>query len=512
LKLIKSMSFRYKIFWSCLIIALIPMFVHLITIQNMRHTLNRNLKQEGNFIIAKEEAQLEGINELCSEIIHNIEMSDILLSKYKGGNDNDVYLHLYHEAQKLPIDSNINIYNKYGIIEYSTNNKINESEFSVEWGKLKKAIDSESIVYYSESKNMQYNYNSVVSILKAVYNINENLIGFIEIELSRSSLLDIFKLTSKDSMTLYFADAYGRVLYSSLYNVSEEVKTDIRQMCKQTTASKTIEKGNNIFYVSKEFVSGYYIIIEQSMEAYQTIFSTAQILTGIGLMIAMLLCLVLSGFLSGFLFRPILQREKDLNEVHIKMLQAQLNPHFLYNTLDTVKWLAKINNITEIANIAEEFAVILRKSISNKKLVTLMEELKLVESYVAIQKIRFSNRFTYEVQVSDELLEYEVPKLILQPLVENAIIHGFEEQENGNIVINITEEPKKKKLIITVTDNGKGMDLEVVKAINNNQVIPTKGHLGLYNVNKIIKLHYERDLGLNVSSEIGVGTIITITL
>ena len=115
------------------------------------------------------------------------------------------------------------------------------------------------------------------------------------------------------------------------------------------------------------------------------------------------------------------QKQKDLNKTTLRLYQTQLNPHFLYNTLDSIKWSARINQVPEIAVLAENLAVILRKSISSRPFITLREELETIESYVEIQKIRFTGRFLYETEIPDQLEDCMVPKMILQPLVENAI-------------------------------------------------------------------------------------------
>ena len=129
------------------------------------------------------------------------------------------------------------------------------------------------------------------------------------------------------------------------------------------------------------------------------------------------------------------QKQKDLNKTTLKLYQTQLNPHFLYNTLDSIKWNARINQVPEIAVLAENLAVILRKSISSRPFITLREELETIESYVEIQKIRFTGRFLYETEIPDQLEDCMVPKMILQPLVENAIIHGLDGCGHGYICI-----------------------------------------------------------------------------
>lgn len=202
--------------------------------------------------------------------------------------------------------------------------------------------------------------------------------------------------------------------------------------------------------------------------------------------------------------------QQELNASHIAMMQAQMNPHFLYNTLDTMKWLAKANHIPEIATMSTGLARILRTSISSEQFITLREELELVSSYAEIQKIRYSDRFRYEVNMPEELRDCIVPKLVVQPIVENAVIHGLEECENGFIRIAVSQ--KDLKLHIEVWDNGCGIQEEIVECLNSRDRERLVGHIGFYNVDTIIRLHYGQEYGLHVERPEEGGTRVCILL
>ena len=131
----------------------------------------------------------------------------------------------------------------------------------------------------------------------------------------------------------------------------------------------------------------------------------------------------------------LIQRERELSDSNIKMMQAQLNPHFLYNTLDTMKWMAKENEMPELVSMSSNLAQILRMSISAKPIIRLSQEVALVEAYAEIQKIRFADKFELIVDIPEELEDCMLPKLTLQPLVENAIIHGLAECEAGTVLV-----------------------------------------------------------------------------
>ena len=151
----------------------------------------------------------------------------------------------------------------------------------------------------------------------------------------------------------------------------------------------------------------------------------------------------------------LLENQRELNEAQIRMLQAQLNPHFLCNTLDTMKWISKINSVPQVAVMSTNLADILRFCVSPEEFVPLRRELEILQRYVEIQRIRLSGSFAFSVEVPPELLDCPVPKMILQPIVENAMLHGLEGVEHG--AISVRAETCRGVLSISVTDNGRGL-------------------------------------------------------
>ncbi len=210
------------------------------------------------------------------------------------------------------------------------------------------------------------------------------------------------------------------------------------------------------------------------------------------------------------------EAERKINNARIEMMQAQLNPHFLYNTLDTIKWVAKANQVPEVATMSASLAGILRTSISEKQFCSLEKELELVQNYCEIQKIRFDNKFDLVIDVPGSIRGAMIPKLILQPIVENAIIHGMEESLDGHIyvaAIRDTDKDSGKDLLkISVQDDGKGISDEMMQALNNDDVETLKGHLGLNNVNTIIRLYYGKEYGVSAVRPSMGGTIMIVTL
>ncbi len=207
----------------------------------------------------------------------------------------------------------------------------------------------------------------------------------------------------------------------------------------------------------------------------------------------------------------------------LSALQSQINPHFLYNTLDTIRGQALIDDNREIADMVESLALFFRYGISGKgELVTLREEIANVENYMKIQKYRFNDRFILEVFVDkDDEIAYDffIPRLIIQPVIENAIIHGLKGSiENGIISVDISI--TKDNLILIISDNGSGMDVDSLKKLNKSikqqfsKVDDNKKGTGiaLSNINKRIQLLFGDAYGVSVYSSLGFGTDVEILL
>lgn len=207
----------------------------------------------------------------------------------------------------------------------------------------------------------------------------------------------------------------------------------------------------------------------------------------------------------------LLANEKELNQAQIRMLQAQLNPHFLCNTLDTMKWIGKINRVPQIATMATNLADILRFCISAEEFVPLYREIDILQRYIEIQKIRLSDDFSYRLDIPEELYDCMVPKMILQPIVENATVHGIDGQPGGTITVSARE--AAGMLQITVADNGRGFPEKMLGQPYRGDKGLAKGHLGLYNVDMILRRNYGEHCGLWLArGEDGCGASVTATL
>ena len=195
-------------------------------------------------------------------------------------------------------------------------------------------------------------------------------------------------------------------------------------------------------------------------------------------------------------------------------LQSQINPHFLYNTLDIIVWMIENENSDKAVNIVTALAKFFRISLSKgKNIITIKDEVEHVRNYLMIQNMRFKNRFEYSIDVDEKVLSYSSLKLMLQPLVENAIYHGMEFMDgDGEIDVKVFKEDDS--LYFTITDNGLGMSEDMVETLLSKDFVSSKkgSGIGVKNVNERIKLYFGSEYGLKVESEPDEGTKITIHL
>ncbi len=206
------------------------------------------------------------------------------------------------------------------------------------------------------------------------------------------------------------------------------------------------------------------------------------------------------------------QAERNKRHAELALLQAQINPHFLYNTLDTIIWLIESDQKQESIDMVNSLSDFFRFSLSRgKDAITLREEKRHVLSYLQIQKTRYADRMDYEIDIPEELDEYIIPKLTLQPLVENSIYHGIKMQrEKGSIIIKGRD--FVDRVSITVSDTGAGMTKERLDELNQTLSGGQKLGFGLRTVDERIKLFFGDEYGIKISSQEGKGTDITIII
>ena len=199
----------------------------------------------------------------------------------------------------------------------------------------------------------------------------------------------------------------------------------------------------------------------------------------------------------------------------LNALQAQINPHFLYNTLDSINWMARAGQIDQVSDMINSLSIFFRISLSKgKTFITVEEELRHVENYILIQKKRYERYLDYEISVPKHLYQYQCIKMILQPLVENSIYHGIKEKEEKG-TISITAKEENNAILFYVTDTGQGMTKEKMKEL---QQMMQEGReydanaYGIINVQRRIQTYFGKEYGLHFQSVLGKGTEVIVTI
>ena len=211
------------------------------------------------------------------------------------------------------------------------------------------------------------------------------------------------------------------------------------------------------------------------------------------------------------LVEKVHNEEIVLRKTELKALQAQINPHFLYNTLDSIQWMCEQDNSKDAVKMVGALAKLFRISISHgNEFITISDELKHAESYLIIQSYRYKNQFTYSFDVDKSVLDCMCNKITIQPFIENAIYHGLDRMvDEGEIKIIV--ERRGKDIAIIVKDNGLGMTEEQCKAVLQKGRSDSKG-IGVKNVDDRLKIYFGEEYGITIDSELDVGTTVTIKI
>ena len=206
------------------------------------------------------------------------------------------------------------------------------------------------------------------------------------------------------------------------------------------------------------------------------------------------------------------QDQQSLHRAELELLQAQINPHFLYNTLDSIAILAESQREEDVVNMVTSLSTFFRNSLNRgEDIISLRAELIQAKSYLEIQQIRYSDILTYSISLPEEIQDVTVPKLILQPLIENALYHGIKNRR-GRGVIQITGKKQNDDILLQVRDNGAGMTEEQLQRLQAGVYEEHHSGLGLKNVHQRIRLYCGEPYGLTFESKQGIGTTVTVLL
>lgn len=343
---------------------------------------------------------------------------------------------------------------------------------------------------YGESAVIEHIQNKSYAIQSfALPEINGNIVSAVPID-------NLIKELQGLKQTTYKILILALLLVSIPYSVL--IMNILRPLGRLITFMKRLKIGNLEVLHSKVQLEGY-----AEIEVISTQFNT--MLNRINDLTQQLL------EKTGELYQADIERQR----AELSFLQSQINPHFLSNTLDAIKGIAIVKGNQEIYDMSAALSRMLRYSIKGANIVTLEEELKIVSSYITIHQGRFPGRIQFEQQISEELNGVLIPKMIVQPLVENALTHGLEPHVSGGKVTIQTRFLDHQQVEIIITDNGVGMEPErlaqITSALRTKDPMANQ-HIGVKNVNDRIRLHYGERYGIVIDSKHRSGTVVRIRL
>ena len=551
-------SFQKKLLARFLVAGFVPLLVCIILVTILfRVTLNSSTENRAERQLADMSERLHTLVLGCDDVLEQLQESELVLAALTGEREaTEVYSFLYDATGQMSRQATFSLYDGEGQLLYTTGTAAPGERLPLNWGLLYAAREGAGLICRRASEYDKVRHGSM-QLARAVWGEDEIPAGYVTAELSDDCFRHLFEGTYDSGNDILVLDRFWGTVYASPTLHDETLAPRLRAQLLEGE-SLSIAGSNCTYYVQEEPASGFALVMQQPKPVADWIMQLLLWVTVAALLLSLLLGSQFSMAFSREIFEPIrelntamarieegdlavrlevrgtdeisqllerfnlmagrlkenldnsIRQQQELGDAQIRMMQAQLNPHFLYNTLDTLKWLGKINRIPEVSTISANLADILRSSISADDFVRLGDELALLERYVEIQNIRFPDKFVYQTDIEDETREMLIPKLTLQPLVENAIIHGFEDGSHG--VITVSAAQRGDELTVTVQDDGCGMSPDS-RARFLAKSGAASGHLGLYNVDAILRLHYGEKCGLKfLSPRDGRGTCIRMTL
>lgn len=536
-------SFHRQLLFCFAVVALFPLLLFGVSlIQTMETKINSDYEKRVTEQAEQIDAGVLHLFKNFEETVESINANSKIVGQINeedSWSKSKIYLQFYREVSGLREYAQVDLYDKTGKCIYTTAQGNAGTDLPVYWGILKAVEESEENLVL---RRAEPNDKDILMYAAGKLLGKENTLeGYIVIGMRAENFEKLLYDNGNSKAEVAFLDTYWRTIFESGNLQTDKIREELMKGHKLLGGYRAGELlieplGNTGLYTVMACPSVF------STEVLNSMYSVLTVM----LIISILLCVGVASHVGRNMTRPVermntamrtlqegdlsvriasdredelgqmsrnfnimaneleqsvqdkVEKQKELNASHIAMMQAQLNPHFLYNTLDTMKWVAKANHIPEIATMAAGLAKILRTSISKRQFIYLKEELELVNCYVDIQKIRFNDKFTYSVEMEEGLEECVIPKLIIQPIVENSVLHGLKESEEGNIRVQITG--KNGVLCIEVTDDGCGAPEEQMEAINHRRQEQLVGHIGVSNVDTIIRLTYGEEYGIHMES------------
>lgn len=556
-----SRSFRNRLFVAFLVASLVPLLIcSTLLLQIFRLRLTNNAEAE-----AREHLEIvsQAMDTLYNSFAHAAALAEnpLLTAALEGdgAEDTQVYNVLFDATEGIRSYARFDLYDAGGQWRYSTQTAPNDTLLPTNWGALYSASPNGSPLTFAAAEDVTATQSPLLQGAVILTGKDEKTAGYLLISMYQNNFRQLLDGKYGVQNDLILLSRYWRPVYCAQPSLAASLAPRLRQ---QLLDGQPLNGTSEDFLYSVAYhqPTGLYIVLQKPQVFTR---GTMNILYTVSLSSA-LICIFISILMSLQLSRQmsypierihraigevahnnldayvphnqrdelgqladrfngmlvalkhnqeqLVKNQQELIEAQIRMLQAQLNPHFLCNTLDTMKWISKINKVPQVALMATNLADILRFCISPDQFVPIHREVEILQRYMEIQNIRLSDAFAFQLILPVEIEDCLVPKMILQPIVENAIIHGLDGVGNGGIRVEVSQ-PQLSLLKITVTDNGHGLPSEMVGWYSDWNRDNSREHLGLYNVDTILRKYYGEGFGLYLSNrKDGPGAVVTATL
>ena len=554
-----KISFRNRLFVAFLLVSLIPLAVSsALLLQVFRFRMTASAEREAQEYLDHALSAMDAAAEGFARARDTLRESATLRSALAGGavSSTRVYNELFRATEDLRNYASFDVYDADGLFRWSTQSLPRIASLPTGWGALNAAAaDAEEIPFLpcEETEN-----GPRLRGAAALCDANGNTVGYLVIQMYDAHFRTLFEGRYGAQNDLLLLSPYWHGVYATEAGLADTLAPQLRERLMAGAALNAADEPF-VYTTVRQESTGFYLVLRQPDALTQNTMRVLYTVTALSALICVLISILMSFTYSQQISKPIrrlesafsrvelgdldarvtdgnaesdelsrlgtqfngmvealarnqealLENQRALDETQIRMLQAQLNPHFLGNTLDTMKWISKINKVPQVATMSADLADILRFGISPDELVPLRREAEILERYIEIQRIRLSDGFTFTLDIPAELEDCIVPKMILQPLAENAILHGLESVENGAVAV--TAETDGKTLRIRVADNGRGFPSDMTGAYREHEALAS-GHLGLYNVDMILRKYYGEGSGLYLENLAAGGAAVTAVL
>ncbi len=561
-------TFFSKLLASYLLIGVLP----LVILSPLAYIVTRNILVERTKETTQEFAtlgyrQLEAVVDDAVLILETIATDPVFVPLFDGPLTDDERTSLYNSLFLLLMGRQ----NKPAVyvVDSSLSVRLNSAEIPPEyhleqyqnWGVLRKAAiaDGEVILYLHRANDP---YQRVMSIARYVQ--TPSFSGYIILDLFEAHLAGVLaKIPANMMVNLAILDEHKTMGIPFKGSISGEDVTVVRQQEHLLLTPQTTPSGSRrIYAIEPDHQGAFFVAATHSLQQIDEITSLiATISIGLGTLLTLLgfylafiysrkaseplkevvRCLervgegdfsartaVTSNDEFGLLARSVdqmvvdmqrlievnNQREQSLRSAQIKALQAQLNPHFMFNCLELIKWYILLGEVENASQTVIELGQLLRSTLDlGGGLITLSEELEIIGHYLALQQRRLGARLSVSIEVDDRLRGLMIPRFLLQPLVENAVMHGLE-KKRGKGALRVTAERRGGTVTFVIADNGVGMKSESAQEIIRYRKIidPMQEGTGVQNVLRRLLLYYGEQCTIDITSEQGEGTRITIVI